>query len=75
MARDIALHIKGDVFQARAALDARGLLTTTALDMRERTTIATVHPTDLEVVARWFCESGKLVPGFGYEVGTLLFYI
>jgi hypothetical protein len=75
----IRLLIKGDIYQARAALDARGLLTTTALDPRTsttggQTTGATVHDLDLDKVTAWFVEPIPAVKGQGFPPGTLLLY-
>lgn len=71
----IRLYIKGDASAARAALDARGLLTTSALDPRSAITVATVHESDLPAVIAWFCDlSTAAVEGEGFPAGTLLYY-
>jgi hypothetical protein len=72
----IRLIVKGDIYQTRAALDARGLLTTTALGTGPRTceTEATVHDDDLAQVQAWFAEPIFTVKGEGFPPGSLLFY-
>jgi hypothetical protein len=75
----IHLLIKGDIYQARAALDARHLLTTQALDPRESTsgglTVgAVVSDSDLDAVVAWFTEPIPCKRGEGFPPGSLLLY-
>ena len=71
----IRLIIKGNASEARAALDARGLLTTSMLNANEHgCTVTTVHPTDLDVVTAWFTQPVRVAKGEGFPIGSLLHY-
>lgn len=70
----IRLLIKGDIYQARAALDARGLGTVMAMDPRGDCTEANVHDLDRDAVVAWFIEPVAAVKGQGFPPGALLLY-
>jgi hypothetical protein len=72
----LRLTIKGDAFQARAALDARHLLTIMAMDPRPASgiTIAEVDAADLGKVLAWFVEPIAAKRGEGFPAGSLLHY-
>jgi hypothetical protein len=71
----IRLVIKGDIYQARAALDARKLQTTCMLlDAGHGCIDTMVHGSDLEAVVAWFVEPVRAAKGEGFPAGSLLFY-
>jgi hypothetical protein len=80
----IRLLVKGNKSEARAAAAAHGIpfrivkeqriLRQRGRILRHPKTVGVVPCESGLMVRRWFGETGRLIPGVGYEPGTLLFF-
>lgn len=71
----IMLLIKAETFQqAKSAAAQRGIHITDLCAMSKAEFRARTHEKNLLPVQRWYNEAGNFHSGFGYEIGTLLYF-